>query len=150
MDSIDIVIAYFNALDAEDMNQADQYLSSDYQLVDFTPKPMDKQALFDWLKLLKEALPNLKHSLSNISAEGPVVKLTIQLCGTNSANLDLRTMGIGIVRRTRKFVIFPNATYEITLSGGKIAIEKDISPVSPNRRLPGMLKALDVELAAYS
>lgn len=148
MDDIDIVKAYFAALDSADMEQADQYLSEQYQLVDFTPQPMDKQAMFGLIGHLKAALPNLRHSLSNIYSDGNVVKLTVQLSGTNSGNLDLREMGIGVVARTRKFIIFPNGNYEFTLNNGRITIERDVSPKSPNRRMSGILKAMDVNVTA--
>ena len=147
MDSIDIVKAYFAALDFMSMEQVDQYLSDDYQLVDFTTQPMDKDAMLGMITSFKAALPNLNHSLSNIRIEENVVKLTVQRSGTNSGHLDLRKMGIGVVPRTQKFIIFPNGNYEITLKGGKISRERDVSPVSPNRRMSGILKAFGVNIA---
>jgi predicted ester cyclase len=148
MDNIEIVKAYFAALDSADMSQVEQYLAEDYQLVDFTSKPMGMDAMLGMMRQLKAALPNLQHSLSNIRVENNVVKLTVQRSGTNSSNLDLREMGIGIVPRTRKFIIFPNANCEFSIVGGKITKEQDVSPVSPNRRMSGMLKALGINVAA--
>jgi predicted ester cyclase len=148
MDSIDIVKAYFAALDSADMSQVDPYLSESYQLVDFTQQPMDKAAMLGMISLFKSAFPNLKHSLSNIRVEGNVVKLTVQLSGRNSGHLDLRTMGIGVIPRSQKFIIFPNGDYEFTVRNEKITMERDVSPLSPNRRMSGMLKALGVNMAA--
>ncbi len=148
MDGIEIVKAYFAALDSADTTQVSQYLAEDYQLVDFTPQPMDKDAMLGMIALLKKALPNLRHSLSNIRIENNVVKLTVQRSGTNSANLDLREMGIGVVPKTQKFIIFPNGNYEFTIQGGKITTERDVSPISPNRRMSGILKSLGVNVAA--
>lgn len=147
MDSIETVKTYFAALDSSNLDQVDQYLADDYQLVDFASRPMDKNAMLAMVRMLKVALPDLKHSLSNIRVEENVVKLTVQLSGTNTGLLDLREMGIGIVPRTQKFVIFPNGNYEFTLRNGKISTERDVSPVSPNRRMSGMLKALGVNIA---
>ena len=148
MDNVEIVKAYFAALDSQNMEQVDQYLSDQYQLVDFTPQPMDKAARLLMVRQLKEAMPNLSHSLSNISVEQNVVKATVQLSGTNSANLDFRKLGIGVIPRSHKFIIFPNGNYEFTVKDGKITQEKDISPISPNRRMSGMLKALGVNISA--
>ncbi len=148
MDNIEIVKAYFATLDSVDMEQVDQYLSDQYQLVDFTSKPMSKAEMLTMMGLFKAALPNLRHSLSNFRVEGSVVMVTVQLSGTHSAHLDLRKLGIGVVPRTQKFVIFPNGNYEFTLRDGKIVTERDVSPVSPNRRMPGMLKAMGVNIAA--
>lgn len=150
MDNIELVKAYFAALDAGDMEQADQYLADSYQLVNFTPQTMDKSAMLDMMAQFKVAMPNLNHSLSNIRAEDNVVKLTVQLSGHNSENLDLRKLGIGIVPSSKKFIIFPNGNYELTINNGKIAIEKDVSPTSTNRRMSGMLKALGINMAALS
>ena len=150
MEDVDIVKAYFEALDSENMEMAEQYLAENYRLVDFTPQPMDKQAMLDLIGLFKTALPNLRHSLANIRLEENVVKLTVQRSGTNSGNLDLRKMGIGVVPFSRKFIIFPNSSYEITVSNGKISQERDVSPISPNRRMSGMLKALGVNMAMVS
>jgi predicted ester cyclase len=148
MDSIEIVKAYFAALDSMNITQVGQYLAEDYRLVDFTPQPMDKDAMLGMISQFKAALPNLTHSLSNIRVEENVVKLTVQRSGTNSGHLDLREMGIGVVPRTQKFIIFPNGNYEFTIKGGKITTERDVSPVSPNRRMSGMLKALGINVAA--
>jgi len=148
MDSIDIVKAYFAALDSADMSQVDLYLAENYQLVDFTQQPMDKEAMLDMLSLFKSAFLNLRHSLSNIRAEGNVVKLTVQLSGRNSGHLDLRKMGIGVIPRSQKFIIFPNGDYEFTVRNEKITMERDVSPLSPNRRMSGMLKAMGVNMAA--
>ena len=147
MDNVEIVKAYFAALDSQNMEQVDQYLSDQYQLVDFTPQPMDKEARLLMVRQLKEAMPNLSHSLSNIRVEQNVVKATVQLSGTNSANLDFRKLGIGVIPSSQKFIIFPNGNYEFTVKDGKITQERDVSPVSPNRRMSGMLKALGVNIA---
>jgi len=145
---IEIVKAYFAALDAADMELVDQYLSETYQLVDFTPQPMDKDAMLEMVSLLKVAMPNLAHSLSNIRFEEHVVKLTVQLSGINSGHLDLRKMNIGVVPCSRKFIIFPNGNFEFTVKNNKITMERDVSPISPNRRMSGMLKAMGVNVAA--
>lgn len=148
MDAIEIVKAYFAALDSQDPKQAMQYLSEDYQLVDFMPQPMGKEAMLDMLSRFKAAFPNLAHSLSNIRFEENVVKLTVQRSGTSAGHLDLRTIGVGVVPRSQKFVIFPNGNFEFTIKDGKITVERDVSPISPNRRMSGMLKALGVNMAA--
>ncbi len=148
MDSIETVKAFFAALDSPDMEKAEQYLADDYQLVDFTQQPMDKDTMLELIRLLKVALPNLAHSLSNIRIEENLVRLTVQRSGTNSGNLDLRKMGIGVIPSSHKFIIFPNGNAEFTVKDGKIILERDVSPISPNRRFAGMLKAMGVNLAA--
>ena len=148
MDSVDIVKAYFAALDSADMEQVDRYISDQFLLVDFTNQPMDKTAMLEMLTSFKGGLPNLAHSLSNIREEENVVKLSVQMSGTNSGNVDLRKMGIGVIPRSQKFIIFPNANYEFTIKSERISQAKDVSPSSPSRRMPGMLKALGVNMAA--
>jgi hypothetical protein len=57
-------------------------------------------------------------------------------------------MGIGVVPRSQKFIIFPNGNYEFTFVNDKIVIERDVSPASPNRRMSGLLRAFGVNMAA--
>jgi hypothetical protein len=148
MDRMDIVKAYYAALDSDKMEQALQYLTETYQLVDFIPQAMDREAMLALMRLFRAAMPNLKHSLSNFRMEANVVKLTVQLSGTNSGHLDLRSLGIGVVPRSDRFVIFPNANYEFTFQGDLIALQRDVSPVSHNRRISGMIKALGANIEA--
>lgn len=148
MNKMTIVRAFFEALDSNDMSQVDQYLSEDFQVVDFAPQPMDRNALLELLTQLKKGLPNLRHSLSNLRVEGSVVKLTVQLSGTNSDRIDLRHMGIGVIPSSRKFIIFPNGNFEISIQDDKITLLRDVSPNSPSRRMSGMLRALGVNVAA--
>ncbi len=144
MNSIDIVKAYYSALDSDDMQRAGQFLSPAFQMVDFTPQPLDYQSMLGLLTLFKQAFPNLKHSLSNIRMDGRLVKLTVQLSGAHDGTLDLRTMGMGVFPRTRRFMIFPNENIEITLLEEKITREQNVSAASPFRRLPGMVRALGI------
>lgn len=147
MDPIELVKLYFAALDSADMRHAEVYLADQYQLVDFLTQPLDKNGMLDMLGLFKQSMPNLKHSLSNIRMEANVVKLTVQLSGTNSAPLDLTSLGIGIVPRSQKFLIFPNADYEFTVVGDKITTERDVSPQSVYRRMSGIMKTFGVNIA---
>lgn len=146
MDSIEIVKAYYAALDSDDMDQAEKYLADQYNLIGFTSQPMDKPAMLNMLNRFKEAIPNLKHSLSNLRVEENLVKLTIQLSGTSSGNLDLRKMGIGVIPPCNKFIIFPNGYYELTVRDDKITIERDVSPISSNRRMSGILKEFGINV----
>jgi hypothetical protein len=145
MDNIDIVKAYLRGFGHEpgrpipcrELPTGEFYSGTDGQR---------GHAWYD--RPFKSAFPNLKHSLSNIRMEGNVVKLTVQLSGRNSGHLDLRKMGIGVIPRSQKFIIFPNGDYEFTIRNEKITEERDVSPLSPNRRMSGMLKALGVNMAA--
>lgn len=148
MDKVEVVKAYFAALDAADLQEAEKYLDEGYQMIDFTKEPLGKARWLELVGLLKTALPNLSHSLYNIHTEGNVVKVTVQRSGTNSGNLDLRKMGIGVVPRSQKFIIFPNGNLEFTVENDKIVIERDVSPASPNRRWSGMLRAFGVNAAS--
>ena len=147
MDNIDVVRAYFAALDSAEPQKAAAYLSDQYQLVDFLPRPMDQTAMLRFLQALRTGLPNLAHSLSNLQADNNTVKVTVQRSGTHSSDLDLQEWGAGFLPRTQKFIIFANATCEFVLQNGKIILERDVSPPSSNRRLPGMLKSLGMDQA---
>jgi hypothetical protein len=131
------------------MSKVDQFLSKDYRLLDFAPQPMDKKAMLAMQQLFKNAIPNLQHSLSNFTVTKQTVKLTMQMSGIHSADLDLRKIGGGILPASRRFIIFNNEILELTCADGKIISERNISPQSPNRRLSGMLKVMGVDSAPF-
>ena len=149
MDNIKLIKSYYAALDAGDIDQAGQYLAEQYLLLDFIQQSMDKSAMLDMWKNFRIAMPNLKHSLSNVRIEDNLVRATVQMSGTNNGKLDLRNMGFGLIPPTKKFLIFPNSYSEFSISKDKIITERDISPKSPNRRMAGRLKEFDIHIACY-
>jgi predicted ester cyclase len=149
MDITSMIKAYYATLDSADMNKVDQFLSKDYRLLDFAPQPMDMKAMLAIQQLFKNAIPNLQHSLSNFVVIKQTVKVTMQMSGIHSADLDLRKIGGGIHPASRRFIIFNNEMLELTCVDGKIISERDISPHSPNRRLSGMLKVMGIDSTPF-
>lgn len=144
-----MIKAYYAALDSADFDRIDQFLSKNYRLLDFAPQPMDKNAMLALYQIFRNAIPNLQHSLSNFIEVKQTVKVTMQMSGIHSANLDLRKIGGGILPASRRFIIFNNEMLELTCEDGKIISERNISPHSPNRRLSGMLKVMGIDSTPF-
>lgn len=149
MDITRMIKAYYTALDSADLKNVDQYLAENYRLLDFTPQPMDKKAMLAMQQFFRNAIPNLQHSLSNFITVKQTVKVTIQLSGIHSGDLDLRKIGGGVVPASKKFIIFNNELLELTFANGKIITERNVSPQSPNRRFSGMLKVMGVDSTPF-
>ena len=147
---IDVVRSFYIAIDQGDLSKAGQYLSVDFQSAGLSSETLGKQERLDVVGRLQEAIPNLKHALSDMTYEGAVVKLTVQAGGRHTRPLDLSNlrMGIkeGIVPGSGKMIIFQPDRFEYTISQGKIRAERLVTPASGHSGVNGFLSALGVAL----
>jgi len=145
---MEIVRAFYVAIDAGNLEKAGQFLSEDFRGFGTEPGTMSKDEALEMLSLLKAAMPNLKHALSNIRSEGSLVMLTAHAGGRHTGPLDLSNMGmgmgVGIVPGSGKMVIFLPDEFEYTVTNGKITSERNVTPVTPFNGVTGFLNALGV------
>jgi hypothetical protein len=143
---MEIVRAYYSAVDSGNLDKASQLLSDDFKLFGSASGWVGKQEALELLNLLKTALPDLRHALSNIRSEGGVVMLTAQGGGRHTGPLDLPNlgMGLGVVPASGRMIIFPPDQYEYTVSQGKITSERNVTPITPNSGVDGFLKAVGI------
>ena len=88
------------AIEADDMNTAMSYLSSDFQLSGPVPEPIGAR---EWLGLhhaLNQGMPDFSFNLKEVRADGNRVYTTVQISGTQTNDLDLSAMGMGIIPAT--------------------------------------------------
>lgn len=143
---MEIVRAFYIAVDSGNLEKAGQLLSDDFKLFGTSPGWIGKRETLEMLSNLKAALPNLTHALSNIRSEGGVVMLTAQAGGRHTGPLDLQNlrMGVEIIPASGRMVIFPPDHYEFTVSHGKITSERNVTPITPYSGMDGFLKAVGV------
>jgi len=143
---MEIVRAFYIALDSGNLEKAGQLLSDDFKQFGIAPGWLGKQEALNMLGLLKAALPDLRHSLSNIRSEGGVVMLTAQAGGRHTGPLDLPNLGIGvgIIPASGRMLIFPPDHYEFTVANGKITSERNVTPITPNSGVDGFLKTVGI------
>ncbi|OGO36916.1 MAG: hypothetical protein A2W35_09935 [Chloroflexi bacterium RBG_16_57_11] len=143
---MEVVRAFYVAVDSGNLEKAGQLLSDDFKLFGTTSGWVGKHEALEILTLLKTALPDLRHALSNIRSEGGVVMLTAQGGGRHTGPLDLPNlgMGMGIIPASGRMVIFPPDHYEFTVSQGKITTERNVTPITPHSGVDGFLKAVGI------
>ncbi len=143
---IDIVRAFYAAIDAGNMEKASQLLADDFRRYGPPPETMGKRETLEMWSALKTALPDLKHALSNIRAEGRLVLLSAQAGGRHTGPLDLSKMGMsgGVVPHSGRMIIFPPNEFEYTVINGKIVSERDVTPITLFSGAAGFLQAMGV------
>ena len=146
--NIEIVQAYYLAVNSGLWDKVGQLLSDNFTLTGFLPETVDKKGALDMLAIFRGALPDLRHTVSNIYTQGSVVKLTSQSGGRHMKELDLSSVGAGVFPSSGRFVIFPSKEYEYTVKDGQITSEREVTPPSPNSGRIGILKTLGALLPA--
>ena len=143
---MEIVRSFYIALDSGNLEKAGQLLSDDFKQFGIAPGWLGKQEALNMLSLLKAALPDLSHAISNIRSEGGVVMLTAQAGGRHTGPLDLPNLGIGvgIIPASGRMLIFPPDQYEFTVANGKITSERNVTPITPNSGVDGFLKTVGI------
>jgi hypothetical protein len=145
---IDLIRSFYAAIDQGDLNKAGQYLADDFQSAASPTEVLGKQEWLDVVQRLQEAMPNLKHALSNLSHEGSTVKVTVQAGGRHTRPLDLTKLGMGIhdgiVPGSGRMIIFEPDRFEYTIVQGKIKAQRIVTGVTVSSGVTGFLNALGV------
>jgi hypothetical protein len=138
----DIVRNLLAAIEADDMNTAMSYLSSDFQLSGPLPEPIGAR---EWLGLhhaLNQGMPDFSFNLKEVRADGNQVYTTVQISGTQTNDLDLSAMGMGVIPATGVAVQLPEEHPVATFDGDQI-VSIGLEPVEGGG-VPGILHQLGV------
>jgi hypothetical protein len=142
----DIVKVFYGTYSLMGAEKARQYLADDFQLLGFTPLPMDRAGWIGFLSALKKALPDLKIRLTNVRESGDEIRFTEMGLGTHRLPLDLSAFGLPVIPVGGVLITFPNSEWVLTVTGGKIARAELLSPTAQTG-LAGILMAFNVEPA---
>ena len=77
----EIVRAFMTALETNDQDTADSYLSEDFTFSGWTPLPLNKKDFLTVIGGLKSGIPGLIFNLHNIDEQKEAVTATIQIAG---------------------------------------------------------------------
>jgi hypothetical protein len=130
------------AIEANDMETAMSYLSSDFQLSGPVPEPIGAR---EWLGLhsaLNQGMPDFSFNVKEVRANGNRVYTTVQISGTQTNDLDLSAMGMGVIPATGMAVQLPEEHPVATFDGDQI-VSIDLEPVEGGG-VPGILHQLGV------
>ncbi len=118
--ALKVVKTFHETLYSEGIGQAAPLLSDDLTVFGFMPHPVTKKAFVFGLKLLLNAMPDSKSTISSIHVWGDVVALTFQVSGSHTKPLDLSAIRLPVVPPSNKVVAWPTAQWEYTVVEGKI------------------------------
>jgi ketosteroid isomerase-like protein len=138
MDKIELVKRAF------DLDDPDRYayLSDDFQWTDeLGSPPMDKSTWLGIGKLVESAFPDLSMVIEDIREEGDGVVVRSHLAGTFSNDLDLSSLGMGVIPATGKPIDFPSGTDLVCFDDGKIS-EFHNRDTGPDAGMAGFFKTM--------
>jgi hypothetical protein len=127
---------------SKDLDSAASYMSEDFQFSGPVPEPVDKKQWLALMKVLNTAFPDMNYNTRILGVEGNVVRVTNQLTGTHTNDLDLSAMGLGVIPATGKSISNPEERGETTVKDNKVT-SVHINAVEGGG-LMGILKQLGV------
>jgi predicted ester cyclase len=140
---IEIVKSYAEAA-AKDMELAFDYLSDDFHTIDKEGNVvLTKEGFSNMGRMMLASFPDYVWITTDIRKEGDYVILSGHNEGTHRSDLDLSAMGLGVVRASRKKIVWPESIMKLSVEGGKII---QMEPYGGAAGLQGFLEALGIEL----
>ena len=120
MDSKATVQALMDSVQKGDFDKAKSFLSHDFQFSGPVPEPINAEAWMGMSMSLKKAFPNLDYHFMVESMDGDIAKFSAQLKGTNSGDIDLTGMRMGVIPATNKSFTAAKEYGKVTVKGDKV------------------------------
>ena len=120
MDSKATVQALMDSVQKGDFDKAKSFLSHDFQFSGPVPEPINAEAWMGMSVSLKKAFPNLDYHFMVESMDGDIAKFSAQLKGTNSGDIDLTGMHMGVIPATNKSFTAAKEYGKVTVKGDKV------------------------------
>lgn len=101
MSTHEIVEGFTSALEQGDFETAASYLADDFQFSsDTIPEPLDANQWLWMSHSLREGIPDLSYNFRIEEVDGNFARVSSQLTGTHTNDLDMSGMGIGVIPPT--------------------------------------------------
>ena len=140
---LDVVKAYADAA-AISGGAIAVYLADDFHTIDKEGNVvLTKERFVGIGKMMLGSFPDFAFVTTSIHEEGGYVIFTGHNEGTHMSDLDLSSMGVGVVPASGKKIVWPEASMKLTVEGDKIV---KMEPYGGAAGLQGFLSALGVEL----
>jgi hypothetical protein len=124
MNPREIAQALLDSVQRGDFQKAKFLVSNDCQFSGLVPEFIRREAWIAINKNLKKAFPNLDYHFHMDGLEGldgHVVKISAEIKGTHSGDLDLRSVGLGVTPATNKSFAMPHEHCRVAIKDGKVA-----------------------------
>ena len=119
------------------------YVSDDFQNFDKDGSFVaNKEMLLAGMRMFNHAFTDYGFVLKGIREESDFVIMSGHFEGTHTSDLDLSSMGIGVIPASGKKIVWPEASAKITIEGDKII---RMEPYAGAAGLQAWLAALGVE-----
>jgi hypothetical protein len=130
------------ALDSPDQGD---YFSDDFQWTDsLGSPPMDKSTWLGMGGLIRSSFPDMALIVEDIRENGDDVIVTNRFRGTFKKDLDLSSLGMGVVPATGKANDFPPQRDRVVIENGKISRIQNLES-GPDAGMAGFFKAIGVK-----
>jgi hypothetical protein len=146
----EVVTSFMEALEHKDFTRAAGYLSDDFVMTGFTPKPLDKNAFMVVVGGLAAGMPNLAyhardiHEIGERKGEGSLERATIHITGTQTESFVLPPLGLPPIPQTAQSVSLPEEHWDYRVRSGKI--EMISTDRVPGGGIKGLLHQLNIDI----
>ena len=128
----DVIKAYYEAAWSNPpsslLEAVEKYFSDDFQSIDRNGNVVMTKEIFTGMsQLLNAAFPDFKAVYSDLREEDDGVLMDVHFEGTQTGDLDLSAMGLGVIPASGKKIVWPEARTKWKVEGGKIVGEQEIS-----------------------
>lgn len=121
MNEIEIVQAFFRALDEKDFATAYSYLRSDFVYsAPNPPQPLFRDQFIEFMTDLEAAIPDWSFNFHDVHQEGMTVHVKVHITGTDTDEFAAPVIGIQPTPPTSKKIDLPEEYYECGVRDNKI------------------------------
>ena len=144
MNTEEIAEAYADAFNAGDLDTLADLLSDDFQFSGPVPEPMDRDQFLVLMDVMWNAFPDLQFNTRLVDINRNVVRFTNQLAGTHTGDLDLSSMGLGVIPATGRSFSMAREDGETAIQDGTV-VSTHIYPTE-GAGLMGILQQLGIRV----
>jgi len=120
MNTQELAQAFAKAINASDWDAVASFLAPDFQFSGPVPEAVGAAEWIMVNKILQDGMPDMCINLRIVGVDGDEVQAVDQLTGTHTADLDLTSLGIGVIPATGRRVTLPEERGVATVKNGKI------------------------------
>jgi hypothetical protein len=145
MNARELAEATTEAIEAGDFEALSSYVSDDFQVIGpMLPEPLNLQQWIGQMQSMRAAASDLSFNFRVVEADENSARVGSRLTGTHTGDLDLTSMGMGVIPPTGKSFSTNEEFSMGTVEGGRVTrIELEQRPDSG---LAHMLQQIGVEL----
>jgi hypothetical protein len=143
---LDVVNAYLKLLGdmANNLEDAWTYLADDFKNIDKDGNVvLNRESFIGMSRMLLASFPDVSFLKTGIREEDDYVVVSGHNEGTHMNDIDLSAMGVGIVSASGKKIVWPEASFKVTVTDDKISTW---GPYGDYGGAAAWLSALGVEL----